>query len=84
MIETLFYCLLIIERFTLALPPPKNCGYIKYISTNYSSEIGFDWQNGGTFIQTWSLVEISNICKNQKWQNPCADILPDRTNYVFP
>ena len=57
--------------------------HIEYISTNYSSEIDFDWQNGGTFIQTWSLVEISYTCKDQKWQNLCANIVPGWTNNVF-
>ena len=56
--------LLIIEHSTFFWPPPKNCGHIKYISTIYSSEIGFDWQNGRTFIKTWSLVEIFDTCKD--------------------
>ena len=56
---------------------------VEYISTNYTSEIGFDWRNDRTFIQTWSVVEICNICKDQKLQNLCANIVPGGTNDVF-
>ena len=70
-IETSF-----IEHSNIYFASIKNCGYIEYISTNYSSEIGFDWQHGGTFIQTWSLVEKSNTCKDHKWQNLYANIVP--------
>ena len=62
--------------------PPKICGHIEYISTNYSREIGFDWQNGGTFIPAWSL-EIFDICKDQKWQNLHANIVAGGTNNIF-
>ena len=29
-------------------------------------KLGFNWQNGRNFIQTWFVVEISNTCKDQK------------------
>ena len=47
------------------------------------SEIGFDWRNDRTFIQTWSVVEICNICKDQKLQDLCANIEPGGSNFVF-
>ena len=55
--------------------------HIDYISINYSSEIRFHWQIGGTFIQT--LVEIFKICKDQKLRNLFANIVHGETNNVF-
>ena len=51
-------------REEIVLPLPKNCGHIKYISTNYSIEIGFNWQKGGTFIKNghwWNYLIFSKI-----------------------
>ena len=46
-------------------------------------EISFILQNGGSFIQIWLLVEIFNICKDQKLLKLCANIVPGCTNNDF-